>query len=120
VLDARGEVLGGAGGWLVPALAERELREVDPALLADALASGAAGLAARTVAPGERVAVQAVLAGLPPEALRFRIESAPAPAPAAEPAPPPAAAPADDAAEPQPDGAFAAPDEAAAPGPTPP
>jgi predicted Zn finger-like uncharacterized protein len=66
-----------AAPWFGSELSERELREEDPAALGAALARSARSLALRSLAPGESVPVQAVLAGLAVGDGAFEVEAAP-------------------------------------------
>jgi hypothetical protein len=66
-----------AAPWFGSELSERELREEDPAALGAALARSARSLAQRSLAPGESVPVQAVLAGLGVGDGAFEVEAAP-------------------------------------------
>jgi hypothetical protein len=77
IRDAAGAAVEVASPWLGAELPERRLREDDPAALGDELGRSARALAERTLAPDERVPVQAVIAGLPPRAAAFAVEGAP-------------------------------------------
>jgi hypothetical protein len=104
VTDATGASVEIAAPWFGSELSERELREEDPAALGAELARSARTLAERSLAPGEGVPVQAVLAGLAPGSGAFEVEAAPL---AALPPTWPAAA-----AAPEVPGASAAPEDA--------
>jgi predicted Zn finger-like uncharacterized protein len=75
VTDAAGGAIEAvAPAFLGRALSDRELRERDPRDLASDLERSGRELAVRTLAPDERVRVQAVLADLPPSAATVRFE----------------------------------------------
>jgi predicted Zn finger-like uncharacterized protein len=121
VADAAGAPVEIAAPWFGSELSERELREEDPAALGAELARSARSLAGRSLAPGESIPVQAVLAGLAPGAGALDVEAAPfAALPATSPEVPAAAAvaevPAAPAAPEVPD-AAPAPEDGGAPPP---
>lgn len=98
ILDAQDQSLELEPVWIGVEISDAELRQGDPVAMARAQALAARALAERTLERGERVAVTALLADLPVEAVGFRIESVPlGELPAAEPA-----SPAETAAEPPP------------------
>jgi predicted Zn finger-like uncharacterized protein len=119
VTDAAGVALDLPAAWLGAEIPEPRLREDEPGILAAELLGSARRLAERSLAPGEAVPVQAVIAGLPAGALGFAVEGAPLAA-APEPtqpaaAPPPAEEPLP--AEPPAEAAGAEPAAGAAPAP---
>jgi predicted Zn finger-like uncharacterized protein len=98
LLGEHGQELATAPGVAGLALSEASVREESPDRLRERLATSAAALAWTPVAPGESVAVAAVLENVPLEAQSFALtvqpaEPPPPPPPSVVPAPEPAPAP---------------------------
>jgi hypothetical protein len=74
LVDARGEPLAGASARAGLALDEARLREERPARLREELERSARLLAGRSVAPGERVEIQALFDEVPAAAAGFVLE----------------------------------------------
>jgi predicted Zn finger-like uncharacterized protein len=74
LLDADGDAIEGAVATAQLPLAEQRLREEEPERFGEAASLGAAALARRVLAPGERVEIEAVFASAPRGAARFAIE----------------------------------------------
>ena len=78
LLDRAGAPIGAAEATLNAALSTQRLREEDPARLREEADAAASELAARVVAPGASVAVDAVFAPPARDATRFAVETRPA------------------------------------------
>jgi predicted Zn finger-like uncharacterized protein len=89
LLDADGAAIEGAVATARPPAAEQRLREDAPERIGADAARAAAALAHRVLAPGERVALEAVFAGAPAGAARFAVEKGVLEPLPAEPAPSP-------------------------------
>jgi predicted Zn finger-like uncharacterized protein len=83
LLDRAGAPIGAAEATLNAALSTQRLREEDPARLREEADAAASELAAKVLAPGASVAVDAVFATPAREATRFAVETRPARVPAA-------------------------------------
>jgi predicted Zn finger-like uncharacterized protein len=77
LLDARGQPLEAAGASLAPPVGAVWLREADPAQLRAVREEGARYLARSALAPGARVAFEAVFEALPHAARRFDLAAEP-------------------------------------------
>jgi predicted Zn finger-like uncharacterized protein len=77
LVDAKGAPIEGAVATAAPPVPTASLREVDPDRLREEAAAAAAALAQRVIAPGERVAIEAVFASAPRSATRFALTPQP-------------------------------------------